>query len=153
MKWRSKLLVYPKFQLPLIGYQWGFQTLAFGVVASMIYIHFGHMEAHAFESGLTTAHPYFSYLQDEKWTLLLRVGLSWGVASSATLFFSAAITSKMAGPLVRTLNYLQQFKKSHGRMGPLKFRQGDFMQELPAAVNEAIQSDKSFEKPLKKTGS
>lgn len=161
MKWRFKLFVFPKFQIPLVMSQWLFQTIAFGFVGFLVSQHFSEMENHAFSAGLTTAHPYFPYLEAEKYRLFTKMCGAWIVGSIATWISGAVYTSKLAGPMIRTLNYLKDWSKNHGNMAPLKFRKNDFLSEFPSIINEALQADRdgslskkqNTKQPLKKTGS
>jgi len=141
IKLRKKLLIYPRFQLTLIG----INSLILGIMFTLISLQVSQVMRVLGRTGadlhLDSSHPYFQFLKIE--ANLLNTYLAWGffvsagISSLAILF----VSHRVAGPMVRLGNYLKKIpEEGGGPLTPLQFRKGDFFSDLPPLVNSALKS-------------
>ena len=98
---RSKLLIYPRFQLTLISVN----VLVMGLVLAFVWLQtsrsFRELQAMGVQAGLSPEHAYFKFLKFQSAYLnsYLLIGLIAGIAVSA--IFSLFLSQRLAGPIVR----------------------------------------------------
>ncbi len=131
-----KLLIYPRFQLPLIGINLGILFLAFvGFwVTSQQMVQ--DLAPAAKLSGVEVEffQRYLSYQEAQfRSAFLIAMLLAALVSGGATLLLS----HRVAGPIVRLRGFLRSIVKGE-QTAPLTFRDGDFLSDLPHLVNEAV---------------
>jgi len=132
-----KLLIYPEFQLKLIGLNLGilFLTfLGFWVTSQEIIQGLAPM---AKISGveLEFYQKYLAYHEQQfRVAYITAVLLAVLASGGVTLFLS----HRVAGPIVRLRHFLRATQK--GDAAPLTFRDGDFFNDLPPLVNETVES-------------
>jgi len=131
-----KLLIYPRFQLLLIGANLGVLFVAFAgfwVTSQQIVARLAPM---AKLSGLETEffQRFLSY-QEEQFRLayLSAVTLAVLMSGGVTLLLS----HRIAGPIVRLRGFLRSIVKNE-QTPPLTFHDGDFLSDLPGLVNDAV---------------
>lgn len=134
---RTNLLIYPKFQLLLIGCNFGIVTLGFLAVAAGLHHFFAQLHGRGVESGLSPAHYYFIFLGNESHRLYGVVGAAYVLSILVSSLFTLYLSQKIAGPIVRLRGYFRAMEKGSSPK-PLEFRKGDFFDELPKTVNEAL---------------
>ncbi|HAR41392.1 MAG TPA: hypothetical protein DCS07_01975 [Bdellovibrionales bacterium] len=134
---RKTLLIFPRFQLSIIG-------VNVGIILTMALLLWVAVE-NAFRdlqpaAGLsvneaTFFRNYVAYQATQVRIGLLVAGLC-GIAISviATLIMS----HKFAGPLVRLRNYFTKACDGTSPISELNFRDGDFLSEFPPLVNKAM---------------
>jgi hypothetical protein len=64
--------------------------------------------------------------------------VSLGVAVGTTGVFTLILTHKMAGPLMRLKGFFGDVAKTSEFPEALRFRDGDYFQDLPPAINGAF---------------
>lgn len=131
-----KLLIYPHFQLLLIGSNLGVLFLAFAgfwytsqqIIAGLTPMaKFSNVEAEFFQRFLAYQEIQFRN------AYLTAVILAAIVSGGVTLLLS----HRVAGPIVRLRGFLRSLIK-HEPTPPLTFRDGDFLSDLPGLVNDAV---------------
>lgn len=132
-------LIYPKFQLSLLGIQSAVMAVTFGLMQIENSAAFTRLESMGSAAGLSPNHPYFQFVHGQSGTffshtlLVFIVGLI--LSSAVTLYLSF----RLAGPIYRLRGYLQLIEKNGASgVAPLTFRKGDFYSDLPPIVNGAL---------------
>ncbi len=136
---RTKYLIYPRFQLTLIGINAAVLLLLVGAVLFQLYRSFENLRERGLNAGIDPSHVYFRFLDHQASTVYsyLLVSLALGVFISfvTTLFLS----HKLAGPVVRLHTYFKELAEGDvEKVKPLQFRKRDFFSTLPVVINEAI---------------
>lgn len=130
------LLIYPKFQLPLIGINVALTALSLTVVWVSGREAFSNLEPMAAMSGMDAE------LFRKVWTHHYgQFNLSFLIVSALALLVSAGVTlymsHKIAGPMVTLRRYFERIKEGEAP-GELHFRDRDFLMDLPPLINDAM---------------
>lgn len=137
---RRKFLIYPKFQLALIGANAVILFMVCTIVGLQSWRSMIRLSELGMRAGLQPGHPYFEFLELQARTFYSY--LATGVV--AALLLSAAATlllsHKLAGPLVRLRRYFEDMAVTGKVAQPLSFRKGDYLNELPESINRGIDS-------------
>ena len=133
---RKRFLIYPKFQLQLVGFNIFIVTLGFAGVTWGLAHFFGQLHERGVDSGLGMDHYYFIFLDNESHQLYMLIGAAYALSILITSGFTIFLSQKIAGPIVRMQSYFTSEKLQQSP--PLEFRKGDFFEELPAAINKAL---------------
>lgn len=137
-KFRLNVLIFPKFQIPLILVNSALIIVAFAFVWMQAYRSYAYLHELGATAQLPADHVYYEFVNLQAKTLYRNLG--W--ATLATLVTSAATTLylsfRFAGPLVRLQGYFQSIVDEGRISAPLSFRRGDFLSELPPVVNRAL---------------
>jgi hypothetical protein len=134
---RKKLLILPQFQLVLIGV-----NIATVLVTSLvIWVNTRNTLAHLKPAAGLSGHEveyYNRYLQyqTQSFESALLISLLVGLAVSAVL--TLVLSHRLSGPLVRMRGFFSSIRAG-GPVGQLKFREGDYMRDLPPIINGAIE--------------
>lgn len=134
---RKRFLIYPRFQLTLIAFQW----VILAAILTSIYFTIGnavtHLRSTAVEVGLDPNHPFFRLISLEEKLLLKSLKWPFGIAAVAITFLSVWVSDRLAGPIIR----LREFFREMGQTGApdtVRFRKGDFFDDLPEVINTAL---------------
>ena len=143
---RKILLINPKFQLAFVYY-----TIAMSILIELIFFganeyFFRSLEKRGIDLGVPSDHIFFQFVKDERVTMTyIFLGCS-AVATILFIGFGLVLSHRVAGPLYRLRKYFENdLQRSDCR--PLSFREKDYFQELPEAINHGIQFIKRNEKP------
>jgi hypothetical protein len=139
---RKKLLIHPKFQLTLIGVNWGVITLVFGLLWYQSGRIFSDLTPLLGISKITDDYSnYFLTYQANRFntTLLFFYGIAMLGSGAITLI----VSYRFAGPLLRLKGYFNSIANGKNA-GELSFRSGDFFSDIPPVVNAAV---KKFQNP------
>jgi hypothetical protein len=136
---RRVLLINPKFQLQFMAWSASTTVIAVLVMHAAHLWFFRNLRNLALQSGLPENHVFFQFIRDRQSelnliTLVTFVGLTI-LLSVFGLFFSHQI----AGPMYRLRKHFEEVGRT-GKHTPLKFREGDFFQEIPEAYNLQFKS-------------
>lgn len=134
-------LIYPKFQMRLILANSAILLLAFGAIAWQAWRSLKHIEGLGLATGLHPEHAFFKFISFQMSTLMSYLAVAFVVSTAFSIVMSLYLSHRIAGPIVRLNGYLKRIgEKGVVSEGPLKFRQGDFFDDLPESVNGAIDS-------------
>lgn len=136
-KFRS-LLIYPRFQLTLLGVN---AFVIAGIAAIVAWSTFetrNYIHGLGVEAGLDSGHVYFEFIRMQERILVKNLMVAGGVALFFSTFVMLVLSHRLAGPIVRLRNHLVRVNNSKGKPEALSFRSGDFFSELPALVNKAL---------------
>jgi hypothetical protein len=153
-KKRKKLLIYPQFQLRLMGLQTSVTLGIFGVIYLLAYLSFERFKSLGIQAGLPPEHPYFSLIELQASNLLLSIGFTLFVGWVVNGYLMLELSQRLAGPVIRLKSFFKSIAET-GKIPPLSFRQGDFFADLPHEINTALrpfetltdQAPKSLEEP------
>jgi len=136
-KFRSQLIIFPSFQWTLIGINLLILLgagAAFGVGA---YNSFDRLRDMGLKVGLPKDHSYFKFLSFQYEHLSNYLIIALIVALTLSLIVTMLVSHKFAGPLVRLKGFFKDIGSS-GKVYELKFRKGDYLNDLPPEVNKAL---------------
>jgi hypothetical protein len=132
-------LIYPQFQLLLIGLNLaiiGATFLLFWVTAHNL---IGNLAPVGALSGIRYQF-YKDYLTYQagifNQMFLISLGLALLLSSTITL----VVSHRLAGPFIRMKGFFTAINRGGTPVPNLAFRDGDFFQDLPPIINEAIQT-------------
>lgn len=134
-------VIYPKFQMSLIFFSTLILVGTFAFIAFQVDSSFNHMMKLGADLNLESNHPYFEFLNMQKNHLIKKLMYA-GIASLIlSMILTIYISHRASGPIVRLKSYFTEMRVSK-KIYPLKFRQGDFFDDLPKVVNEALEEIK-----------
>jgi hypothetical protein len=136
MNKRTKLLIYPKFQLPLIFWN----TLIFLIVTGMQFFvsrrAFTNFRELGEKAGFQIDHPYFSFITRFEGEILFYSLAGLGIGITCFVFANLVLSHKISGPICRLKSYFSSLERNKSQ--PLAFRKNDFFSDLPTVINSAI---------------
>lgn len=134
---RLRLLIYPKFQLTLIGINLTIILLTIFFIGLQVHRSYNHMRELGLQVNLPIDHSYFKFVTLQENTLIrflmIAIVLSFIISLVVTLFTS----HKVAGPIVRLKSYFRDIAET-GKVQDIRFRKNDFFEELPDLINSAL---------------
>ncbi len=135
------LLIYPRFQIVLL--------LAHIIVsiATLLIVRFKSNEVFqrlitmGEKTNLPKEHAYFTFIENSK--QMMDINLNWALAFSVflTILSSLYLSHKVVGPIHRLRSYFKAIIDGKPQ-GDLKFRSGDYFQDLPDIINEGLKKKK-----------
>ncbi len=137
MNRRKSFLINPKFQINLIG-----KVVILALVNNLIFFtavryFFKDLQATALKIGLPKTHIFFTFLEGQYNDLFMLILIASFVSFLLIVFFGVLISHKIAGPLYRLSQDMEEMIESK-RMREIIFRKGDYFQELKTSVNKFI---------------
>ncbi len=138
--YKRKYLVYPKFQVPLILFNIVITGVLFGLVGYLVIRSHLYLEQLVKQTRLPAQNLFIQLLTEQLRTLLIYMVVSLGIAIGTTGVFTLILTHKMAGPLMRLKSFFGDIAKNSEFPDALRFRDGDYFQDLPPTINGAFTS-------------
>ncbi|MGK5083201.1 hypothetical protein WDW37_07825 [Bdellovibrionota bacterium FG-1] len=136
---RGHWLIYPKFQLGLIGVNALVMAGAMALVAYQFHRSMQKLKEMGRVAGLTEGHAYFRFLDLQSTTISSYIGIAFVVAFCLSLVLTLVFSHRLAGPIVRLKGFFRAISEGKEPVQySVKFRQGDFFGDLPPLVNSAI---------------
>jgi hypothetical protein len=138
---RTRFLIFPQFQLKLLGANLLVMTLAAGVIwlqMSRAFSELAQMSATAGASG-AEAEFFRRFLEFQSHNIMTSLGLALVAALLGSTLLTLVISHRFSGPLVRLRHYFRDVRDSRGPMPKLSFRKNDFLSDLPPLVNDALE--------------
>lgn len=137
---RFNYFIYPRFQLKTIG----FLLLAILMVSLIYLAGFFYFIKSLHELGqsigLHENHPFFQFLKMQQSKIIFIYIVSTSAVALAFAVFSIIITHKIAGPIVKLKNYLQEKgKNTQEPLEKIEFRKGDFFRDVADEFNEFVE--------------
>ena len=138
-KWyKRKYLVYPKFQMTLILLNSAVTLVIFGLIAFLVIRSHLYLENLVKQTRLPAQNLFIQLLTEQLRSLLIYMFTALGLGIVTTATATLLISHKMAGPMIRLRNFFSSVSKTGNFPDALRFREGDFFQDLPPAVNQAF---------------
>jgi hypothetical protein len=136
--WRKKILVYPSFQLKIIAFNFGFIFLEFLVIYMVVqksffeFLHFDEAKKNFAQ------HSFFDFVKFQSNKIFLTMVVCFLICFLLSSLMNLYISQRMAGPLLRMRSFFIEISKSGGQVTKLKFRDGDYFDDLPEIINSAL---------------
>jgi methyl-accepting chemotaxis protein len=143
---RKTYFVNPRLQLPLILGANVLALISALLIATLSFYTQSHLQSYGSTLGLPPGHPFTEFLaqrQAEFDRLCLAVGIAQFAIFNATAIF---LSHRIAGPLYRLQRHLEEIAAGKAPTD-VKFRKGDFYQQLAEACNKLMA--RLRESPLK----
>jgi methyl-accepting chemotaxis protein len=134
---RIQVLIYPQFQLRLIFGLVASNLVLVGVFFLTQVLFFNYYKKMGQEMKLPADHMFFSFVDQQQHQMLLFFLIAAVLVMIAGAVYSMVMSHRVAGPVVRVIRYLNEFKKGKSR-SELKFREQDFFGELADSVNQFV---------------
>jgi hypothetical protein len=113
--------------------------LVLGIVAWQNYRSFERFRDIGNQVALPENHPFYLFLQEQKTLFNSYLYIAFAVGIVLSVVLTLFLSHRLAGPLVRMKSYLDEaiaLKKIPKY--PIKFRKGDFFNDIPEKLNEAL---------------
>jgi len=136
--YRRKYLVYPRFQLTLMVMNALITLALFSLIAYLVMKSHLYLENLVRQTRLPAQSLFIQLLAQQLRSLLIYMFAALGVGLLTTVTFTLLISHRMAGPIIRLRGYFTQIGKTGDFPEDLRFRQGDFFQDLPPTINNAL---------------
>ena len=91
------------------------------------------------EIGLPKNHVYFMFMEDQMLTMNIVFLVTSLVTVGFLMFFGVYISHKIAGPLYRFCNHMNDIASGNKTPSEIRFRDGDFFPEVAESYNKTIQ--------------
>ena len=136
MKKRTKLLIYPKFQLSLIF--WNILIFFTITAIQLIVSHkaFTNFKELGETAGFESSHPYFAFIERYEAEFIQYALIGAGLGLICFVVANLILSHKISGPICRLKSYFSGLEKD--KRPTLSFRKNDFFSELPAEINSAL---------------
>jgi hypothetical protein len=137
MKKRTILLIYPKFQLPLIF--WNI-LIFLGVTTVQLFVShkaFTNFKELGETAGFDGNHPYFAFIERYEAEFMQYALIGAGVGFICFITANLILSHKISGPICRLKSYFSGLEKN--KKPSLAFRKNDFFSELPEVINSALE--------------
>lgn len=141
MKFRSRWIVMPKFQLAIFMATFGSFFIAFITVAFMTYGSYRSLLKEGLKGQLEENHPYFQFIKHQYNELIIYLVMALVLGTVITAFFAFFYSNKIAGPIYRLKLHLEDFNKTK-ELKEISFRKGDYLEDLGPLINSCIQEIK-----------
>lgn len=150
---RRKILIYPKFQLSLVAVNIVTMLAVLGAIEYQIMSAINEMQDITGSTSLAPEHLYNRFIEYQMSVIYSGLGLYLAIAFILSCGFTLFISHRLAGPLVRMQKYFKEIEANGSIQHPLKFRKGDFLQELPVSINKGLSSIQGMGDKSDKQGS
>jgi hypothetical protein len=139
---RWNWLVEPKIQGKIVMLVAAVNLLALSSYAMGVKYYFARYVQKAQEKGLPEGHLFYEYLSLQEQDLWRVYGLVVAGTLVVSVLFSLYYSHRFVGPFQRVRRTLDEYVKT-GQWQDLKFRDGDYMQEVGESLNQAIRRGQS----------
>lgn len=137
---RRKILIYPKFQLSLVAVNIITMVAVLVAIEFQILSSITDIPGVSDGSTLSPKYLYNRFIEYQMSVLYSGLALYLVMAFILSCFITLIISHRLAGPMVRMQHYFKEIEASGKVEQPLKFRDGDFLKELPEAINKGLNS-------------
>ena len=134
------LLIYPKFQLILVGGNCLFVLGSFLLLNLGLKKGFYNLKQAGVNAKVSLNHPFYEYLQHQETYIYQHIIAALILSIILTAFFSIIFSHKVVGPIKQLCTDIEKVTK--GDDIKLAFRKGDYFQELPELVKKLIKNKK-----------
>ncbi len=135
---RKIILINPKFQLKISAYFAFLTVLNIAIFYACIRYFFQVFVNMGQEIGLPNNHVYFMFMEDQMLTMNIVFLISSIITIGLLMLFGVFISHKIAGPLYRFCNHLNDIADGKKEASEIRFRDGDFFQEVAESYNKTL---------------
>jgi hypothetical protein len=138
---RYKFIINKKLQMKLILYSIGIQLASFATYTAASWYFFRTFHAMAVEAGLPPQHIFFQFLSKQQYFLNV-IFISSAIVLNIIIFlFCLKFSHRVAGPIYNLTQHLNRIETLQD-LKNVKFRKGDYFQELEDAFNNFVKKIK-----------
>lgn len=131
-------LIYPRFQLTLIGINLVIMTFCYILVFYQVYESFNHLIEIGVRLKLPADSAFFKLLNHHENLIQEKLTIAAVISYIFSFILTIKISHKASGPIYRLSTYFRDIKEN-GHNKELTFRDGDYYSELPQVINEGIE--------------
>lgn len=137
----SNIFIYPKFQFTLLLAQIIVSIITFVVIHFKVNEAFQRLSDMGSKINLPVEHAYYSFIEHSR--NMISTNLNWALSFSVflTIVASLYLSHKVVGPIHRLRIYFRAII-SGAPQHDLKFRKGDYFEDLPDLINESLKINK-----------
>jgi hypothetical protein len=135
---RTRLLIFPKFQLPVIAINLGVIIVMTSIIWAVMHNALSDLKPAAGLSSME-AEFYTHYLDYQVASFQRALLVSFVAGSAISTFLTLVITHRFSGPLLRLRGHFRAICQGISPIPHLEFRDGDYLSDLPPLVNGAIE--------------
>lgn len=143
---RKNYFVNKKFQIQMAYYSLSIIAVTGISVVGSIYFFIKSLLEDAESVGATYNPEYLKFVNNIKESILFNSSISLLVVTVFVIIISVLLSHKIAGPLYKLNDYLNQVADDPSRQDPISFRKNDFFSELAESTNRALNKVKNNEK-------
>ena len=135
---RFKYLLFPKFQLTLLVAN----LMSFFMTAGLVWFYMSSAisDLKIFGGGHGPVAEYYrKYLEYQSDQMAFALALSLGLGVILCTATTLILSHKFVGPLINLRHFFQALRSGKSPRPVLKFRRGDFLEDFPSLINEAVQ--------------
>ena len=138
----SNFLIYPQFQLSLLVVNIIILALVLLIIHFNVNEIFNQLNFLGEKNNFDKLHPYFEFVEKSRNLMNTRLNLAFGASVILTTFITIFISHKMVGPIYKLKKFL--FSVNNGeKPEKLKFRKGDFFNDLPELINQTLEKTRN----------
>ncbi|MDO9184247.1 MAG: hypothetical protein Q7U04_17670 [Bacteriovorax sp.] len=130
-------IIYPRFQLTLLLANILVAITALIMVYYKVNEVFEKLHQMGEKINLTPGHPYYNFVKTSQQMMNLNLSWAFGFSIFFTVITSLFISHKIAGPIYNLKKYFININNNQ-EQPEMKFRRGDYYEELPKIINAAI---------------
>lgn len=138
---RFKFIINKKLQMKLILYSIGIQLASFVTYSTACWYFFRTFNTMAVEAGLPPQHIFFQFLSKQQYLLNGIFIFSALVLNLLIFLFCLKFSHRVAGPVYNLTQHLKRIENL-GDLKEVRFRKGDYFQELEEAFNQFVKKIK-----------
>lgn len=136
--WKRKYMVYPKFQVTLIVLNSLVTILMFGFVAFQVVRSHIYLENLVRSTRLPAQNLFNQMLSLQLRNLLINLLIALFISVIVTGITTLIMSHRVAGPMIRLKNFFTNVSKNGEFPEDIRFRKGDFFEDLPPMINQAF---------------
>lgn len=132
----KNLLIYPNFQLRLIGMSMAIAMVPLGLLFVFQYQVFNMEMSAAQINGWDSNHPHMIFLKEFQNNFHLIFLGAFASSLVICLTMGLSMSHQVAGPLVKMRNFFDRVAENKSEDQEIHFRKGDFFRELAESYNK-----------------
>jgi hypothetical protein len=133
----KNFLIYPRFQLALLVANIAISSITLVIVHFSVYDVFNKLKNMGEKINLPIDHPYFSFIMHSKELMSIRLNWVFGISIFITAILSIYLSHKVVGPIYKLRKFFTELNVDQ-TLSKLYFRKGDYYDDLPKIVNDAL---------------
>lgn len=137
-RFRQRYLINKEFQLKFCLFLMIPILLSQLIFWICIEYFFHKMIAIGQNSNLPAGHPFYSFISVQKNDLTMIVLLASIALAICIFVWGIVLSHRISGPLYQLKKYMDENTLESTKSRPLKFRKGDFFQEIPDSFNKFV---------------
>jgi len=126
----------PKFQITFILVNWFFLSLLAYSSYYTVSDSFSLLRSIGERMRLSNSSGYMKFIASQELFILQNMIISVGLAFIVSMLVTLVLSHKVAGPVYRVKKYFEELDPDNPEA--IKFRQGDFFEDLPEVINQKV---------------